>query len=284
MTQSFQPERKLSVLEVRKSLVSKVSGKGCAEVWKESERRRSGKGPVIEEAQAWNWRGITWRADEDTEWHYFPVGVIRRAMVPISHNYGGLGNTCRKSAPWCHLEIKTFWTPKANFSFISYWVVIRDSTILSFIRLGRSGQVHRSWKDHFHLLHTLRDQPLVKQTDIYSDWRYLIQSEGPSNTTPMTTYIWGCCCECTVFGNTFSLTPPSVFIRKAFWLADWLALWSPSPMPKLLVNCFGVNVSSLLMLLQSSSPCGPSNSAPGPWETVQSVRGKGEGLVTFPLP
>lgn len=28
---------------------------------------------------------------------FFPVGVMRRAMVPISHNYGGLGNTCRKS-------------------------------------------------------------------------------------------------------------------------------------------------------------------------------------------
>ena len=30
--QSFQPERRLSVLEVRKSLVREVSGKGCTDV------------------------------------------------------------------------------------------------------------------------------------------------------------------------------------------------------------------------------------------------------------
>ena len=219
--QSSQLERKLLVLEVRKSLVREVSGKGCAEAWKESERGQLGKGPVFEKAQAWNWRGITWRAGEATEWHFFfPVGVMRRAMVPISHNYGGLGSTCRKSAPWRHLEIKTFWTPKANFSFISYWVVIRDSAILSLIRLGRSGQVHTSWKDHFHLLHTLKDQPLENQTDVYSDWQYLIQSEDPSNTSPVMTYAWGCGCECTVFGNTFSLTPTQCSLEKH--LAGWL--------------------------------------------------------------
>lgn len=65
--QSSQLERKLLVLEVRKSLVREVSGKACAEVSKESERGRLGKGPVFEKAQAWNWRGITWRADGATE-------------------------------------------------------------------------------------------------------------------------------------------------------------------------------------------------------------------------
>ena len=188
--QSSQLDRKLLVLEVRKSLVREVSGKGCAEVWKESER------PVGKGTSLWKSSGLELEVDNlEGRWgnrmtfFFFPVGVMRRAMVPISHNYGGLGSTCRKSAPWCHLEIKTFWTPKANFSFISYWVVIRDSAILSLIRLGRSGQVHRSWKDHFHLLHTLKDQPLVNQTDVYSDWQYLIQSEDPSNTSPVMTYV-----------------------------------------------------------------------------------------------
>lgn len=60
---------------------------------------QSGKRPAFEEAQAWNWRVTAQGADEVIKRYFFPLGVMRKGSSAISHNYGGLGNTSRKSSP-----------------------------------------------------------------------------------------------------------------------------------------------------------------------------------------
>ena len=67
---------------------------------------------------------------------FFPLGVMRIATVFISHNYSGLGIACRKSSPWCHLEIKIFLTPKAIFLSLHIESKIKYPAILRVVRLG----------------------------------------------------------------------------------------------------------------------------------------------------
>lgn len=72
----------------------------------------------------------------------------------------------------------------------------------------------------------------------------------------------------------------NVLDKHSGWVAGST---SQLQMPRLPLNCFGVNPGSLVGLLKIQNPYGVPNSAIVPWEAVYLVTGKGSHFLSLKL-